>query len=269
VIQKIGFTLLVLATVVSNAMASARTVNFSGTVQINGCSGVYARFEFSSEDDEAIILSAGHCAPLSPRLAGNEYAYHHRGSSQVTFLNANGSVNPAPAYTAELLYATMRSTDVSIYRMGESYRELSARVGTGPLTIASAPARIGDPIQIISAKLFKTYSCSISQFVYELHEGEYTWDNSIRYSRQGCEVVGGTSGSPVIDLYSGKIVGLNTTGNGGGAPCSDSSPCEVSSSGEVYSEVGLNYAQELYQIETCIDRQHQFSLATPGCALFH
>ncbi|MBC7753587.1 MAG: serine protease, partial [Moraxellaceae bacterium] len=146
--------------------------------------------------------------------------------------------------------------------------EIEERIGSKALLISEKPAKAADSIVILSGQLHKSYSCQIEALVYNLIEGDYIWQDSLRYSRPGCEVVGGTSGSPILNQATGEIIGLNNTGNQGGKMCSDGSPCEVSKNGSVYAEVGFNYGQQVYSLATCFVRG-QFNLNFPGCESFH
>src|SRR3546814_2272200 len=55
---------------------------------------------------------------------------------------------------------------------------------------------------------------------------------SVRYT-SSCNTIGGTSGSPVIDDATGKVVAVNNTGNEDGARCTVNNPCEVAENGTV------------------------------------
>ncbi len=247
-------------------LSQATSVDMNGAVNLNGCSGALVRFSSSKKSDQALILSAGHCAPWTPEPF--DYIIHKKYQAVVTFLKSDGTDHLQKAKTSELIYATMTDTDVALFGLNETYQEIEDRIGSKALLISEKPAKAADYIVILSGQLHKSYSCQIEALVYNLIEGDYVWQDSLRYARPGCEVVGGTSGSPILNQATGEIIGLNNTGNQGGKMCSDGSPCEVSKNGSVYAEVGFNYGQQVYSLATCFVRG-QFNLNFPGCESFH
>ncbi len=244
---------------------SAQAADFLGTVKINGCSGSLVRFNFSHGTDQALVLSAGHCAAAN--LKPHIYVYYMDVFHPVKFLNSNGRIISHSSHAIELLYATMERTDIALYALDETFSEIEMQTGVKALTISNTDPRAGEEITIISSQLEKIYSCSIEKIVYQLIEGDYTWLGSLRYSQTGCEVSGGTSGSPILNSL-GQLIGLNNTGNTGGRACADGSPCEKNEAGLIYSKAGLNYGQKVNLISTCFNRHHEFDLTTPDCELF-
>lgn len=247
--------------------SSLFAADFTGSIQMNGCSGALVRFNFSHDTDRALVLSAGHCSVLP--VETGQFAYHYKNRSRVTFLNADGTLNPVTARTAELVYASVTDTDISIYALKESYQDIKNRTGVSALKISGASPQIGDTITIISGQLQKSYSCNVAYIAYRLMAGSFIWKNSIRYSDQGCDVVGGTSGAPLLNTQR-EIIGINNTGTGSGAACSSNVPCEISQDGVIYySKRGTNYGQQTYLIATCFNSQRQFDLTVPSCQLYH
>ena len=120
---------------------------------------------------------------------------------------------------------------------------------------------------MISGFWKRGYSCSINGFVNELKEGEWTWKDSVRYSEPGCEVIGGTSGSPVIQAGTRTVVAINNTINEHGDKCSVDNPCEVDANGQITYKQGAGYAEETYQIHTCVNANRDIDLSLPGCQL--
>ena len=91
--------------------------------------------------------------------------------------------------------------------------------------------------------------------------------DSIRYSPTGCEVYGGTSGSPVIAKGERVVVGVNNTGNESGKECKMNNPCEIDESGNVTVIKGRGYAQQTYWFYSCLSMDFDIDLAKPGCEL--
>lgn len=96
--------------------------------------------------------------------------------------------------------------------------------------------------------------------------GEWTWKDSVRYT-SACRTIGGTSGSPVVDNATGKVVAVNNTGNEDGGRCTDNNPCEVAEDGTVTVREGINYGQQTYRIPACFALDNKLDLSRSGCAL--
>ena len=98
---------------------------------------------------------------------------------------------------------------------GDGHRPARRRGGQHPTQ--------GTAITVVSGYWKETYSCTIDGFVPELREDGWTMKDSLRYTNE-CETKGGTSGSPVIDDASGKVVGVNNTRNEDGEECTLNNP---------------------------------------------
>jgi hypothetical protein len=151
----------------------------------------------------------------------------------------------------------------------DTYASIIKNSGIKPLTLSSQHPKVGTPINIISGYWNRGYSCNVELFTYQLREDQWTMEDSMRYSRPGCETIGGTSGSPVIATGTRNIVGINNTGNENGEECTMDNPCEVDQNGKIFYEKGLSYAQETFQIYTCLNMNNEIDLAVPGCKLLH
>jgi hypothetical protein len=166
-----------------------------------------------------------------------------------------------------ILYATMTNTDMALLELTQSYADIKAQTGVDALRITTARPIEGTKIEIPSGYWNRTYSCSIEAFIPQLREDGWTFTDSIRYSPSGCEVIGGTSGSPIVEASSGVVIGINNTGNESGDRCTMNNPCEVDQSGRISVIKGRGYGQQVYQLTTCLDSQAQLDLAVPGCLL--
>ncbi|MEN0059976.1 MAG: hypothetical protein AAGB31_14140, partial [Bdellovibrio sp.] len=109
----------------------------------------------------------------------------------------------------------------------------------------------------------------VEAFVPQLKEAQWTMQHSIRYSRPGCEVIGGTSGSPVIRSGSRIVVGVNNTGNESGRNCTMNNPCEIDENGKMTAHKGYTYGQQTYWVYSCLNQYNEVDLQTPGCLLPH
>jgi hypothetical protein len=185
----------------------------------------------------------------------------------VKFLNANGSLQSRTIHTDQLIYATVTGTDISLYSLEASYDEVMNAYGVEPLLLSDKHPTAGESIQVLSSALQTGYSCAIDGFVFQLQEEDYVWRDSLRYTRNGCRTVGGTSGSPVINSQR-IVVGINNTGNLDGEACTGNNACEISSSGQMTYLRGSSYGQQTYQIYSCLTKNRLFDLGLKGCRLY-
>lgn len=111
------------------------------------------------------------------------------------------------------------------------------------------------------------YRCHLNGFVYQLREGVYTWNRSLRYPDGGCNVIHGTSGSPVLAAGTRTVVGIHNTTNDNGQECKFNNPCEVERQGRVTVHQGRHYGEETWWFSTCLGSDRQLDLSLPGCLL--
>ena len=242
----------------------AVTVNFAGTVSLSDCSGSIIRFAGSADSDPALVLTNGHCLETGFPDPGQVITGQ---SSSRTFglLNASGS-KIATLRANQVVYSTMTDTDVTIYRLTSTYAQIKSSYGINALTVSDTHPTAGTAIKVVSGYWKTTYSCNIDGFVYRLKKGDWTWKDSIRYT-SSCNTIGGTSGSPVIDTTTGKVIAVNNTGNEDGQRCTVNNPCEVDAGGNITVRQGINYAEETYQIPACFTTGNKLDLGAAGCVL--
>ncbi|MCC0095214.1 serine protease [Streptomyces flavotricini] len=244
--------------------APAVTVNYAGTVALSNCSGSVVRAPGSQPDDPALVLSNGHCIESGFPGPG-EVVKDQSSSRSFSLLNASGS-RVATLRASKIAYATMTDTDISIYQLTKTYAQIQSQYGIAALTLNDARPVQGTAIKVVSGYWKRIYSCNVDGFAYRLKEGEWTWKDSVRYT-SSCNTIGGTSGSPVIDTTTGKVVAVNNTGNEDGQRCTENNPCEVDETGKVTVRQGINYAQETYIIVPCIGAGNKIDLTRAGCTL--
>ncbi|MFF1496858.1 serine protease [Streptomyces sp. NPDC058304] len=244
--------------------AAAVTVNYAGTVALSNCSGSVVRAPGSLPTDPALVLSNGHCIETGFPGPG-EVVKDQPSSRSFSLLNASGS-RVATLRASKIAYATMTDTDISVYQLTKTYAQIQSQYGIGALTLNDARPVQGTAIKVVSGYWKRIYSCNVDGFAYRLKEGEWTWKDSVRYT-SSCNTIGGTSGSPVIDTTTGKVVAVNNTGNEDGQRCTENNPCEVDENGNVTVRRGINYAQETYLIVPCIGAGNKIDLNRAGCAL--
>ncbi|MGW2030413.1 S1 family peptidase [Streptomyces argyrophylli] len=247
-----------------SAKAAAVTVDFAGTVSLSNCSGSVIRFPGSADTDPALVLTNGHCLETGFPAPG-EVITGQSSSRTFGLLNSAGT-KVATLRANQVVYSTMTDTDVTIYRTTTTYAAIRSSYGISPLTVQDTHPVAGTAIKVVSGYWKRIYSCNIDGFVYRLKEGDWTWKDSVRYT-SACNTIGGTSGSPVVDTATGKVVAVNNTGNEDGQRCTENNPCEVDANGTVTVRQGINYAEETYNIPACFTTGNKLNLSAAGCTL--
>lgn len=243
---------------------AATAVNFAGTVALSNCSGSVVRTPSSLPSDPALVLSNGHCLETGFPAAG-QVVMNQRSTRSFTLLNSAGT-GVGTLRASKIAYGTMTDTDISIYQLTKTYAQIQSTYGISALTLNDTHPVQGSAISVVSGYWKRIYNCNVDGFVYRLKEGDWTWKDSVRYT-SACNTIGGTSGSPVIDATTGKVVAVNNTGNENGESCTVNNPCEIDESGAVTVRQGINYAQETYIIVPCIGPGSVIDLNRAGCAL--
>ena len=240
-------------------------VDFTAIVALDNCSGSLVRFVNSKPTDKALVLTNGHCYEGGFLKPGEAIA-DKSSSRSFRLLNASGG-KLASLRAEKVVYATMTGTDMTLYRLNTTFAAIKSANGVDALTLSDAHPEDGTQIRVVSGYWRKIYACGISKFVHELREGDWTFTDSIKYSQPGCNTIGGTSGSPIINADTHEVVGINNTGNESGKRCTENNPCEVDPSGTVTVEKGASYGQETYQIYACLNESNALDLNKQGCTL--
>ncbi|MGI5470596.1 S1 family peptidase [Streptomyces sp. CA-132043] len=244
--------------------AAPRAVDFAGTVALSNCSGSVVRLPDSQDTDKALVMSNGHCLESGMPGAG-EVVVDKASSRSFTLLSSTGA-NKGTVRASKVAYATMTDTDVSLYELTSTYADIQQKYGIKALALATERPAQGASIKVVSGYWKKIYSCGIDGFAPTLKEGEWTWKDSVRYT-SACKTIGGTSGSPVVDTATGKVVAVNNTLNEDGARCTLNNPCEVDADGNVTVHAGIGYAQQTYGIPKCFGTGNKLDLNREGCTL--
>ncbi|MFD5562072.1 S1 family peptidase [Kitasatospora griseola] len=263
-IGALGTVLLAGTALVTATPASAVTVNLAGTVALSNCSGSLIRMPGSVDTDPGLILTNGHCLETGMPAAG-QVITDKASTRSFTLLSGSGS-SLGTVRANRIVYSTMTDTDVTIYRLSTTYASIKKTYGISPLTMSTTHPVAGSAIKVPSGYWKTIYSCNVDGFAYQLKEGGWTFKDSVRYT-SGCNIIGGTSGSPVVDVNSGQVVAVNNTMNEDGQTCTLNNPCEVDQNGAVTIHPNIGYAQETYTIPNCFAPGNVFDLTRAGCVL--
>lgn len=242
---------------------AVKAATFAGTVALNDCSGSVVRMPNSADTDKAFVLSNGHCLETGFPDAG-KVIVNQASTRTFTLLNASGD-SLGQLRATKVAYATMTDTDISLYELSSTYAQIKSAYGIRALKVSAAHPTAGTAIDVVSGYWKRIYSCNIDAFVPQLREGQWTWKDSVRYTR-ACQTIGGTSGSPVLDR-AGRVIAVNNTINEAGERCTDNNPCEVDADGNVTVHEGIDYGQQTYWIPGCVATGNKIDLRKAGCAL--
>lgn len=248
----------------STSLKSASGIDFEGIVKLSGCSGSLIAFKGAPKTNKAIVMTNGHCLPITgPRqVIINKPT---KPNSYVGLFDANKTLNKLPL--SRVIYATMDETDVTFYESSMSYAEVEQQFKTEAFVLNDELVRLGTRIEVISGYWEASTICEAEAIAPILREDVYIWKNAIRYSSQ-CMTKGGYSGSPVVEQNTRTVVGLHNTGNNGKLDCSDSNPCEQDESGRlIFRELKRRYAQQVYQFYNCLNDKHEIDLNVAGCSV--
>ena len=257
-------TTISVGAVAQAAPTAPATVDFTGIVALDDCSGSLVRTPNSAPTDPALVLTNGHCIE-SGFLDPGQVIVNQASSRTFTLLDPNAN-ELGTLRANDVLYSTMTDTDITLYRLTTTYQKIQQQYGATPLTLATAPDAVNSAIKVVSGYWQRIYSCDINGYPYEVRENGWTWRQSIRYT-SACNVIGGTSGSPVIDPTTDQIVGINNTINEDGRRCTLDNPCEIDQNGNVTVHKGIGYAEETYLLDTCLDKGNVLDLNRSDCTL--
>src|SRR5262245_53116271 len=246
------------------APALAVTPSLNATIRLSNCSASLVRFPASLDTDRALMLTNGHCYEGGFIPAGQ--VLQNRSSTRSgTLINFAGT-SVGTVRADMVLYATMTGTDVTLYRLTQTFASIRTQFGVRALIISVTHPVDGSSMFIASGFFKRIWNCTINGFVGTLREDQWTWHDSIRYDL-GCNTIHGTSGSPVVDLNTNRQVGINNTGNDDGAMCTLNNPCEVDPDGTTHVTQGQSYGQQTYWFPTCLNASRAIDLTIAGCLL--
>lgn len=240
--------------------------DFEGIVKLNNCSGALIQLQGQSEDKKAVIMTNGHCADLPGGvfIKPNEVLVNRPVRRQIGIFDSRMKLNRVN--TTKFIYATMTGTDLALYELELTYRQIKDRFDIDPYLLAPVRPRANTEMQVISGYWERGWDCRIESFVNMIKEDAYVWTDSIKYDAN-CNTTHGSSGSPIIERNTRVVIGVNNTGNDSGERCTMNNPCEVSANGSITAIKGRSYGQQTYQVYSCLNTRMELDLGRPGCKL--
>jgi Trypsin-like peptidase domain len=243
--------------------AVAVAADLTATIRLNNCSAALVRWPSSQSGDRAMMLTNGHCFE-GGFLAAGQVITNRTSSRRGTLLDSAGTA--VATLTADrVLYATMTGTDVTLYRLTRTFASIQSATGIAARTISASHPAAADTF-VPSGFFGQVFDCDIRSFVPTLREDRWTWHDSVKFNT-ACATIHGTSGSPIVNVASGEVVGINNTGNDNGQVCTLNNPCEVAADGSTTATQGLKYGQETYWFTTCLTASRTIDLNRAGCLL--
>jgi uncharacterized protein (TIGR03437 family) len=223
----------------------------------------------------AYVVANGHCLGF---LRTNEVILDSARGGSVTFGRFIDTPEKQDRFSIRrTVYATMKGTDLSIFELDASYAQLVSR-GYRPLEIQSDPPPPGEPVSAVGMPVsgvpqdeqyLRQADCRISGQA-QLIEFNWTWYGFLR--TDCADIKPGSSGSPLISLRTGKLVGvINTTTQdaphiGPGFACYLGVPCEIRPDGPATVRDAV-YALPVAGLERCFNPAGAFDVALAGCPL--
>jgi V8-like Glu-specific endopeptidase len=249
----------------TSAHAAAPGTDFTGIAALSNCSASLVRYAESVSTDKALVLTNGHCYE-GGFLQPGQVLVNKASTRSITLLKPDSS-RAGTVRADKILFGTMTKTDMIVYEVNETYASIKSRLNVTPLTLAKQGPADGAGMAVVSGYWKRIYTCSVQATIPQLREGDWTWQNSIKYQQPGCETIGGTSGSPVVSTTTGEMIGINNTGNEDGERCTVNNPCEVDANGNVTVEQGAAYGQQTWWLYTCLTATRSIDLNKSGCEL--
>lgn len=259
------FDALAVKSLKARDLTNAAGYDFEGIVKLSNCSGSLVMFSGMPFTAKAVVMTNGHCIQKpGGYLNPGEVWVNKPIARDMKIFDKNMKLFPIK--TTKILYATMTNTDVAFYELNQSYADIMMATKVRPFFLDSFRPGIAQPIEIISGYWDRGYSCEIDNFVFRIKEGSWTWTDSIRYT-EGCDTIGGTSGSPLIAKGEKRVIGINNTSNESGEQCTLNNPCEVNANGDIHFQKGVRYGQQTFNVYSCLSPDFQFDLSRSTCDL--
>ena len=255
------------STAFADSITPATPEELHNLASTSGCSAGYADIGRSAQD-KAVVVTNGHCT--DGNLVARMAMVNVPTKKVFSIYNVTGSKVNVTA--TRLLYATLMDTDIALYELKETNAELQAK-GLTAFPFYSGEAPVGSSVRVTSGYWKETQVCKIERRVHRLLEGfgsdisdPSVATNSFALSKD-CNIRGGYSGTPVIDIATNTIIAMAFTGAEGNSACAERNPCEIDANGVQTYRKGVSYASRVDQLADCI-LDGEFKLSLPACSLY-
>lgn len=209
----------------------------------------------------AYVLTNGHCVSWD----GGEILRNTDFEGTIQFKFFTGQESTAKAYPFKKVnWSSMRGVDLAILELQASLASV-IEDGVQPLLFGQRPDE-GTDILVVGSKgidPLQVAACQLESSP-EVVEGVWVWRHTMKNK---CKGIGpGSSGSPIIERSTNKIVGLlNTEYDYGAYQCGIHMPCQIKD-GKFYTEI-TNYGISTDRIDRCFV-DGVFSEDPARCVLF-
>jgi V8-like Glu-specific endopeptidase len=241
--------------------------DFEGIVKLSNCSGSLIRLSGQPLTSKALVLTNGHCyssGPWGGMLKPGEVVTNTPVKRAMKIFDKQMKLSAIT--TTRVVYAAMTDTDITIYELNQTYEDIQKKFNIQSFDLDTFRPNIGTDIEIVSGYWDRGYSCAIDAFIFNLKEGDWMFKDSVRYT-DGCNTIGGTSGSPIIAKGTRSVIAINNTLNESGERCTVNNPCEITKDGTITVLKDKRYGQQTYNIYSCLSPDFSIDLNRSGCLL--
>ncbi|MDU9393861.1 hypothetical protein [Pseudomonas sp. zfem002] len=233
-------------------------------------------------DKPALILTAGHCAA---GLTGDNEVVVNRPSDEGWYFSPSYFHDNVDQQVripiVSILYSTMKSTDLGVMQLGETYGQMRER-GFKPLRMRSLAGSNPDldiahiPIGMFPPPTwYLRYSECASRQPVAMYETVYTvvprkdvpWFFPSAHANRCIGLYGGSSGAPIFARGEWNIVGVHSTGLRQEG-CGSGKPCEIEG-GQLVGKLGTSYFSSLDRLVEAFKPDGSFDPASldPGTGI--
>jgi len=164
----------------AQVQAQAQAGGLASTIALSNCSAALVRYPTSVDTDRALMLTNGHC--YEGGMPGPGQVVQDRSSTRSGRLLDSAGNTLGTVRADRMLYATMTNTDVTLYRLTDTFGALKTTYGATALTISDTHPADGAAMTIPSSYWKEIWTCQVNGFVGTLREDRWTFHDSIRYN---------------------------------------------------------------------------------------
>ena len=260
-------------------LSKEKYIKFNGIARYNSCSAALLKTtpdETLGPEVPAYLLTNGHCIKTSSgMIEGRGYYFDIPGTARRNtdfnlFYDSNDD-EVIQVRDKTVHVASMDNTDVAIVELDVTMKELTD-LGLNSYPLADEVAsdqevlNVGFPASGVVDVVMRASKSKLLGRA-DIKEDIYHFGNSYRHN---CSIVGGSSGSAILDFMTHSIVAVNNTTVNDSShyrECTMHTPCEVSDSGETSLNLNVNYAQPVIFLKSCFNDKGVFDRSLESCPL--